>query len=160
MATLLISFILQDSEGKLTRVPLHYNESIVDTVEKADAIVQEMGVFLAAVSGCRVRRAEATFPFIFGSDTDTADTNVRADAGATLSFLNSAGRAYSLFIPGFSTTLLDNGVVVASNANVSDFVSAMLAGSGLTDNPQASDGNELDLTAYVRGFQSTRKTRR
>jgi hypothetical protein len=160
MAVLLISYEVFDSEGKSARIPTFYNESIVDTLEKADNIVQVVGPRIAGISDCRVRTAYVTYPIVVGADDDTFAAGARVDAGATLSFRNSSGRAHSLYVPGFPVSLLEDGKVNASDSNMADFISSIIAGGGITGNYQAADGNELDLTAYIRGFQSTRKTRR
>lgn len=160
MAVLMISFEVFDSEGKSSRIPFYYNESLVDTVAKANDVVQGLGPLIAGISDCRVRNAYATFPFVVGADDDTFAAGARVDAGATLSFRNTAGRAQSMYIPGFPVSLFEDGKVNASDANMVSFISAVLAGGGITGNWQAADPNEIDLTAYIRGFQSTRKTRR
>jgi len=160
MATLGISYVLQDIEGKFYRIPMHYNEDDVDTVEKANNIVQVIGDKLKGISDCRVRRAEVTFPIVIGADDDAVTNAARGDAGATLSFNNASGRAYSLYIPGFNHELMLNGLVVATDPLVSGFTSSVMAGTGITGNYQATDQHEIDLVSFNRGIQSTRKTRR
>lgn len=160
MATLVISYKIKDSEESFTTMPIHYNESDVDTVAKAQGIATTFAPLFAAISGCEIVGARADFPLTVPADPVGTDAGYRNDAGATLSIFNASARAQSLFIPGFLLSRLSQGVVNGDDADVAAFLAALTAGTGITGTFRATDGNEIYLSAFNRGKQSVRKTRR
>lgn len=160
MATLIISYKIKDAEeDRFVTMPIHYNESQVDTVAKAQAIATDFAPLFAAVSGCEIIGARADFPLTVPIDPVGTDSGYRVDAGATLSIYNASGRAHSLFVPGFLLSRIVNGVVDSSDADVAAFLAALTAGTGITGGYGATDGNEIDLTSFRKGYISVRKTR-
>lgn len=159
MAAVIISFKMKDAEDRTTTTAMYYDSADVTTLADAQGIATDFAPLLNAVSGCVVIGAEVAFPLTVPAGGN-ADAGYRVDAGATLSFYNSAGRAWSMFVPGWLLSRLSNGVVDTSAADVTNLTNAIITGGGITGGLQASDPNELDLTAYRQGIQSTRKTRR
>jgi hypothetical protein len=159
MAVLVISYKIVDAEGHYRTMPVHYNESNVDSVTKAQEVATAFAPLFGLVSGCEIVGARADFPLTVPADPVGTDAGYRGDAGATLSFYNSGGKAHSLFIPGFLLSRLEAGKVNASDPDVTNFINGLVTGVGASGPFQATDGNELPLSAYARGFQSTRKTR-
>lgn len=160
MATLLITYKIKDSEGKITTMPIHYNESTVDSVAKAQGIATSFAPLFAAISGCEIIGAKAEFPLTVPPDAVGTDSGYRVDAGATLSFYNSSGKAVSMYIPGLLLSRMSQSVVDLDDADIQAFTDALTAGTGITGSYGATDGNELDLSSVRAGYQSVRKTRR
>lgn len=160
MAVLNLSFKVVDSEGMYSTVLVHFNESELATVADAQAAATVIAGKLNGISGCSVVGITAEFPLTAPVDGGGVDAGSRVDAGATLSFYNTSGRAWSMYIPGFLTSKMESGVVTASDSNVAGFIATMTTGADIDDDVTPTDGNELQLQAYRKGFQSTRKTRR
>lgn len=157
MAVANITFKLVDSEDQYKTMLVHYNESEVDTLEKAQHIATILAPKIAGISGCKVVGARVDFPLTVPADA-APDAGSRVDAGATLSFYNTSGTAHSLYIPGFLTSKMVSGVVTASDSNVAGFIATLTTGDGITGSYISVDRHELPLQAYRKGFQSVRKT--
>jgi len=149
MATL-ISVRVLDAEGKTTPIPYYFPDS-VNTVAAAQGKLDTLAPLLDGLIDGVITGADVSFGLaIPGSGIKTAPVaGSRNDAGATLSYRNSAGRAWSHYLPGFKASALVNDVVVL--ADVTSYNAAMV-GALL-----ASDDNALDLEGYRGGKQSRRK---
>jgi hypothetical protein len=156
-----ISYIVKDADDTTRRMPIHYLASEVNTVAEAQGIATDFAPLYGAVSGCEIIGAEVLFPLTVPEDEDGADAGYRGDAGATLSFYNSAGVAESLFVPGWLLSKMSGKTVDSPDADddIEAFVNAISLGSGITGGFVATDINGLKLTTYRQGAKSTRKTK-
>jgi hypothetical protein len=149
MATL-ISVRVTDAEGKTTPIPYYFPDS-VDTVAAAQGKLDTLAPLLDGLIDSVITGAEVSFGLDLPSSgiKTSAVAGSRTDAGATLSYRNSAGRAWSHYLPSFKASALVNEEVV-----LTDVISYNAAMVGALI---ASDDNGLDLTSYRQGKQSRRK---
>lgn len=162
MPACVISFKMTDDEDFSTTLPIHYDVSEVNTVAEAQGIATDLAPMISAISGSKVVGAKVEFPLTVPADI-AADAGSRNDAGATLSFYNSAGKASSIYIPAFLADKITAGKVDYDTTPpnlVDTFIAAITAGTGVTGAFIATDGNALKLTSYRAGRQSTRKALR
>lgn len=152
-----ISYIVKDGEDDLTRHLMYYDSADVNTVADAQGIATTYAPLFEAISDCRIIGAEVTFSLTVPAPGSNPAAGSRNDAGATLSFYQTAGRAFSIFVPGWKSSLMANKLVNAAGAGVQNFLNAITNGGGITGGLEASDPNALDLTTFVEGKQSTRK---
>lgn len=152
-----ISYIVKDGENDLARHLVYYDAADVNTVADAQGIATDYAPMFEAISDCRIIGAEVTFSLTVPAPGSNPAAGSRNDAGATLSFTQAAGRAWSLFVPGWKSGLMANKLVNEAGAGVGNFLNALLTGGGITGGLAASDPNALDLSAFVEGKQSTRK---
>lgn len=158
MAVSVLSFKVRDIEGNARNVPVH----LPDTATVADIVTlaASMAPHLDALTSGRVED-EATLSFtvdLSGTSRKAAPVaNSRVGAGVTLSFENSAGVAYSQYIPAVIDDLVSGGKAVydTTPANALDtWISDMLNGGASAD---PCDLNGLDIVDFKGGNQSTRK---
>lgn len=154
MATLLLTFKILDGEGNIRTMPLHYNESEVDTLAKAQGIATSLAPIIEGTITGEVIGAECTFPLTVPAPSNTASG--RNDAGATLSYYVTGGTSDSLYIPTFDGLYLEQKKVV-TEAPVDALNAALVSGTGVTGSYQAHSRHELNYTAYRGGKQSVRK---
>lgn len=89
--------------------------------------------------------------------TVTPDAQSITNVGALFSFLNSAERAYDIFIPTFKEALKSKDIPLGT-APMDDFVAAVVTGvTNGTDVIGVIDPNELDIIEAVRAYGTTRK---
>lgn len=144
-----ITIRITDAEGKSKTVPYYFPDS-VNTVAlaqgKVDSIVPAVDDLIRGI----VTGAEVSFGLALPAGLRaTAIDGSRVDSGATLSFTNSAGRAWSNYLPTFNTDGLVNEKVVAAYVATYATIITTTAGN--------SDPNALDLVAYRDGNQATNK---
>ena len=149
MATL-ISIKVADFEGGFTSIPYYYPDSVATVAAaqaKADGIIPALDNLIRGI----VVSAEVSFGLAIPSSgiRTTPIDGSRVDAGATLSYQNSAGRAWSHYIPSFNTDGLANKEVIPAYVVAYNLALVTTLGN--------SDDNGLDLTTYLRGKQSRRK---
>ena len=120
MPVTLITYKVKDSEDNVSSMPVYYDAADVNTVADAQGIATSFAPLFNAVSGCKIIGAEVAFPLTVPVPAAVTD-GYRNDAGATMSFYNSEGRAWSMFVPGFLGTLMSNKVVNTAGAGVTNF---------------------------------------
>lgn len=149
MATL-VSVRVTDAEGKTTPMPYYFPDS-VNTVAAAQGKFDTLAPLLDGLIDGVITGADVSFGLtVPGSGIKTsAVAGSRTDAGATLSYRNSASRAWSHYVPTFKAVFLVNDVVVL--ADVTSYNAAMVGAL------VASDDNGLDLQGYRGGKQARRK---
>lgn len=149
-----MSFKVRDAENKTKTVPVHMPTSA--SYADIATFAASMATFLDAMISARVDSAQVCLDIDLSSATRKANplANSRVGVGGTLSFLNSAGVAYSQFIPALIDAALVGGKVNEAETNVAQWISGMLNGGASAD---PCDLSQLDLTSFTGGIQSTRK---
>jgi hypothetical protein len=151
MAVNVVSIVYEDSEGKRSAVA-HYLPATINTVALAKTETDGLIADLDAVSDCEIVEANVTFNVALPAGIKSSPVaGSRNDAGATLSFRNSADRAMSVYVPGFKTSKIAGGVVQIGDSDVTALAAQFTLTGAWTDE------NELALAAYRAGKQSTRK---
>jgi hypothetical protein len=148
-----LSFVLEDVEGKRISVPMHFPNSA--TLADLETFAVSSGTQLDAVTGTKLVGASVTLTIDLTGATikGSALANTRVRTGATLSFRNSADTAYSLYVPAVIDSLMSDDTVSNTGA-MATFISGILSGGGTAD---PSDENGLDLVSFVRGKAANRK---
>lgn len=145
-----LSVKIEDEEGGTKTIPYYFPVGTTHTDVSAWFLLAQ--VALDALIGGKIVEAvysEAVFvnPALVKANPVAGS---RADAGATLSFKNSAGVAVSQYIPTMKNSKLVNGIVVIDDGQVEAYTDLVISGA-------ATDENELNIVSVTGGKQSRRK---
>lgn len=150
---ILVSFKVRDAEGAVFSVPFYAGNAA--THDDALAFALAMAATLDDIINGRVESYTITHNIAAIGVKGAPVEGSRVDSGATFSFRNAVGNAWSNYVPSFLSTKLVNGLIVSTDTEVVAYRDLVLAGGG-TFVP--TDENLLDLTALNWGKQATRDT--
>jgi len=156
MPTTRVTLFWEDSEGHTMPVPVFFDTGDISTVALAQTAVDLFDSLFQAVSGSHLKGAEVCFGLNAIAGAPAAGS--RNDAGAYLSFQNSVGSADGLYIPGFLTSKISNGVVSDADADVAALITE-ITGGGAAD-PLSTRNVAALWAAYRVGKQVVRKLKR
>lgn len=156
MAVSALSYEIADSDGEIGRAIVYFDSTgltLAQIQTFSDALAIAMSdVIDGSMLGVKLQ-LELTVPL---AAVNAAGVNIEKEVGASFSFVNSADRRDTMFVPTFKKALMSDGAVTLTHADVIAFTDLIVTGNG-TLTP--TDTNGLDITGVSRAFETTRKRR-
>jgi hypothetical protein len=154
MPTVRLSYRWRDDEGNTIVNGIY--QDVSDFAEVADYQAEwgETRTVMEAISLCKVEAGWVEIPMVVGSPGTPAE-NSRVNTGATLSFRDSLGLPFGLYVPHLADAQISGKVVNQDSTEMAALKSKATGGGSL--NPWSSRSSAALLTTYIRGYLTQRK---
>lgn len=154
MPTVRLSYRWRDDEGNTIVNGIYQDIDDFAEVDDYQAQWGETRAVMEAISNCAVEAGWVEIPMVVGSPLVPAD-NSRVNTGATLSFRDSVGLPFGLYVPHLKDGQMV-GKVVNSETTEMVALKAKATGGGSAE-PWSSRASAAQIVEYIRGYQTQRK---
>lgn len=157
MATNIVSFSIQDSDGDQSSLPLHIADGL--TLAQYQDYSNQMAPIVKAVCGGVIVSSTLTMNLELPVGLSTALTpHIECQKGANFTFNTDTRYRYGIRVPAFLPTLFSGKTVNLNGANVPEFLDALTTGIVVDGTPIiARDRYGNPLIGVARATKSFRK---